>query len=207
MGNLFVTGFKLLTDIAYSKATIPEEKIIVNFSQKTIAESKKLFYICNARITKSTMKIQESVDYHIRSSLFAMRRMYNLIAAEHGTTQGVAYVLISVPREGVAATRIAPMMGMGATSLSRLLKTMEDDGLIYRVKDLSDKRMVYIHLTEKGVAMRKKVRQVVIDFNNKLMQKLDADEMKSFARVCQLIKKEACSEISRLANGDCNEMI
>ncbi len=153
------------------------------------------------------MKIQESVDYYLRSSLFAMRRMYNLLAAEHGTTQGVAYVLISVPREGIAATRIAPMMGMGATSLSRLLKTMEDDGLVYRVKDKTDKRVVYIHLTDEGVAMRKKVRQVVIDFNQKVMQHFDEGEMNVFHRVCKLIMKEACGEVSRMANTDCNEMI
>ena len=156
---------------------------------------------------KYTMKIQESVDYHIRGTLFAMRRMYNLLAAELGTTQGVAYVLISVPKEGVAATRIAPMMGMGVTSLSRLLKTMEDDGLIHRIKDETDKRVVHIHLTEKGAVMRKKVRQVVIDFNKKIQPAVSADEVLAFVKVCNVIKKEVCSEISRFTNHDCSELI
>ncbi len=153
------------------------------------------------------MKIQDSVDYQIRATLFAMRRMYNLLAAEHGTTQGVAYVLISVPKEGVAATRIAPMMGMGSTSLSRLLKTMEDDGLIHRVKDKEDKRVVHIHLTEKGVDMRKKVRQVVLDFNKKIQQSITPEELAVFAKVCNVIKKEVCVELSRFSHGDCNELI
>ncbi len=151
------------------------------------------------------MKIEESVDYQIRSTLFAMRRMYNLLAAVHGTTQGVAYVLINVPKQGVEATRIAPMMGMGATSLSRLLRTMEEDELIYRKKDAQDKRVVHIHLTEKGAAMRKKVRQVVIDFNKKVQPAISETEMQAFVKVCQVIKKEVCQEISRLTNNDCNE--
>ncbi len=151
------------------------------------------------------MKIQETVDYQIRGTLFAMRRMYNLLAAENGTTQGVAYVLINVPKEGVAATRIAPMMGMGATSLSRLLKTMEDDGLIYRKKDEEDKRMVYIHLTNAGKKLRRKVRQVVIDFNQKVMPQLNQDEINSFVKVCSTIRKEVCAEIKRFGNNDCNE--
>ena len=144
------------------------------------------------------MKIQESIDSHIRSALFAMRRMYNLLAAEKGTTQGVAYVLLNVPQQGVAATRIAPMMGMGITSLSRLLKTMEDDELIYRVKDKDDKRVVHIFLTETGVALRKKVRQVVIDFNKKGESVITEEEMKIFTKVCLAIKTEAANEVQRL---------
>ncbi len=151
------------------------------------------------------MKIQESVDYHIRGTLFAMRRMYNLLAAEIGTTQGVAYVLISVPKEGVPATRIAPMMGMGVTSLSRLLKTMEDDGLIYREKNDTDKRGVNIHLTDKGVSTRKKVRQVVIDFNKKVQPLITDEEMQSFIKVCDVIKQEVCKEIIRFTGHDCIE--
>lgn len=151
------------------------------------------------------MKIQETVDYQIRGALFAMRRMYNLLAAEIGTTQGVAYVLINVPKEGVAATRIAPMMGMGVTSLSRLLKNMEDSGLIYRQKDNTDKRMVIIHLTDSGKKMRKKVRQVVIEFNKKIMPQLTEDEINSFVKVCSTIRKEVCGEIKRFGNNDCNE--
>jgi MarR family transcriptional regulator, organic hydroperoxide resistance regulator len=151
------------------------------------------------------MKIQETVDFQIRSTLFAMRRMYNLLASENGTTQGVAYVLINVPKEGVAATQIAPMMGMGATSLSRLLKTMEEDGLIYRHKDETDKRVVYIRLTEIGVKLRKKVKQVVIDFNKSVMPQLTEDDINSFIKVCSLIRTEVCHEISRFGNNDCTE--
>ncbi len=61
------------------------------------------------------------------------------------------------------------MMGMSATSLTRLLKTMEQDGLIYRKKSTGDRRVVMVFLTEKGQQLRRKVRQVVIDFNKKAL--------------------------------------
>ncbi|MBK9292089.1 MAG: MarR family transcriptional regulator [Bacteroidetes bacterium] len=143
------------------------------------------------------MRISETIDYHIRGALFAMRRMYNIMAAELGTTQGVAYVLINVPHHGIAATSIAPMMGMSATSLTRLLKTMEQDGLIYRKKSTGDRRVVMVFLTEKGQQLRRKVRQVVIDFNKKLFAGLDPRDTEAFIRVCQLIRTEA----GRLAEG------
>jgi DNA-binding MarR family transcriptional regulator len=139
------------------------------------------------------MRISETIDYHIRGALFAMRRMYNIKAAGLGTTQGVAYVLINVPHNGIAATSIAPMMGMSSTSLTRLLKTMEDEGLIYRKKSQNDRRVVRVTLTEKGQQLRRKVRQVVIDFNNKLFENLTDEEAATFIRVCQHIRNEANS--------------
>lgn len=152
-----------------------------------------------------SMKIQETVDYQIRGTLFAMRRMYNLLAAEHGVTQGVAYVLIMVPRQGVAATRIAPMMGMSSTSLTRLLKNMEEEQLIYRRKDKVDRRVVFVHLTEKGVQLRKKVRQVVTDFNSKVFPQISEADFESFVKVCSVIREEVCKEVSRFEPTDCTE--
>ena len=78
------------------------------------------------------MNIQETVDFQLRSTLFAMRRMYNLLAAENGITQGIGYALVNIGKEGIPSTKIAPLMGMTASSLSRLLKKMEDDGLVYK---------------------------------------------------------------------------
>jgi len=143
------------------------------------------------------MKIEETVDFQIRSTLFAMRRMYTVLAAENGLTQGVGYVLINVPKEGVAATRIAPMMGMGSTSLSRLLKTMEMDGLIYRRTDDKDRRVVYIHLTENGVALRMKARQVVLDFNTNLMAQISESDMQTFVKVSERIRSQVSIEMGR----------
>lgn len=151
------------------------------------------------------MKIQETVDFQIRGTLFAMRRMYTVLAAEVGLTQGVGYVLINVPKEGVAATRIAPMMGMGPTSLSRLLKNMETDGLIYRKADENDRRVVYIHLTENGIALRKKARQVVLDFNKKLFSQISEAEMQAYVKVSELIRLQISLEMSRFQDSK-NEM-
>lgn len=152
------------------------------------------------------MKIQETVDFQIRSTLFAMRRMYTVLAAEVGLTQGVGYVLINVPKEGVAATRIAPMMGMGPTSLSRLLKNMETDGLIYRKADEKDRRVVFIHLTENGMALRKKARQVVLDFNNKLFSQISEAEMQTFVSVSERIRSQISIEMSRFQDTKIEEI-
>jgi DNA-binding MarR family transcriptional regulator len=142
------------------------------------------------------MNIEETVDYHIRATLFKMMRMYNLYAAENGITQGIGYVLILIREEGVPATKIAPLMGMGTSSLTRLLKTMETDGLIYRQPDEQDRRVVRIFLTEKGQQLREKAKTVVLNFNEKLFGKITKKEMEAFAKVTSIIRDQTENEIA-----------
>lgn len=138
----------------------------------------------------SYMNIEETVDYHLRSTLFAMRRMYNTMASENGITQGIGYTLINIGRKGVPATKIAPMMGMTSSSLSRLLKKMEDDGLIYRKSNGEDKRVVKIFLTDKGVELRNQVRDAVVNFNKKLIEQITPEERLAFEKVNNIIKEQ-----------------
>jgi len=151
------------------------------------------------------MNIQETVDFHLRSTLFAIRRMYNLLAEENGITQGIGYVLINIGKEGVPATKIAPLMGMSTSSLSRLLKNMEDDGLIYRKSNEGDRRVVNILLTPRGLELRTEVRKVVIEFNNKLFEKIDQTDMDTFMRVCLIIRQQVSNDLSLITGGNYNE--
>jgi DNA-binding MarR family transcriptional regulator len=116
--------------------------------------------------------------------------MYNLIASKNGITQAIGYVLVNIGKEGIPATKIAPLMGMGSTSLSRLLKKLEDDGLIKRIAHDKDKRKVMISLTEKGLEIRKQVKKTVVDFNNKILEIVPQEEMKIFISVFETIKQE-----------------
>ncbi len=146
------------------------------------------------------MIVDETVDYHLRSTLFTMRRMYNLMAQEFGITQGIGYALINIGDEGIPATKIAPLMGMTSSSLSRMLKNMEDNGYIFRKQDSEDRRIVKIFLSFDGKALKKKIETVVLDFNTKLFQRLSKNELKAFEKVNSIIKEEAKSEIEKLKN-------
>ncbi|MCF6341829.1 MAG: MarR family transcriptional regulator [Bacteroidales bacterium] len=143
------------------------------------------------------MDINETVDFHLRSTLFAMRRMYNLLATENGITQGIGYALVNIGKEGIPATKIAPLMGMTSSSLSRLLKTMESDGFIYRKPDKEDKRVVRIFLTKEGQSLKQKIENIVLAFNFELFEKISPEELAVFARVTNLIKEQVRFEVDK----------
>ncbi len=143
------------------------------------------------------MDLKETVDYHIKSTWHSITRMYNLIATEYGLSQTIGYVLINIEKEGTPATKIAPLMGMEPTSLSRLLKNMEDSGLIFRKGDQTDKRVVRIFLTEKGVAARKISKKTILDFNEKLLQRINRADLQTFIKVFDVIKDQVQQEIGK----------
>jgi DNA-binding MarR family transcriptional regulator len=146
------------------------------------------------------MELKKTVDFHIKSTWHAITRMYNNIASKYDISQTIGYVLINIAKDGTPATKIAPLMGMEPTSLSRLLKNMEGKGLIYRRGDKEDKRIVRIYLTEEGVAKRKIAKQTILNFNEKLMQRLSNKDIEHMVQTFDIIKQCVQDEIGESFN-------
>jgi DNA-binding MarR family transcriptional regulator len=137
------------------------------------------------------MKPEETVDFHIRSAWYGIHRMYNQEAAKYDITTSLGFVLLNLHFDvGTAATRIAPLMGMEARSLSRMLKSMEEQGLIRKEQDENDKRSVLIYLTEKGKEKREVSRLAVRGFNEELLEILSPEELATFFKVMNKINNQ-----------------
>ena len=141
------------------------------------------------------MKLDETIEFYIRTTSLALSRMYNSFAAKYGITQTIGYILTYVSRDGTPSTKLAQLLGMKNSSLTRLLKKMEKDGCIYREVSPEDKRVVKIFLTEKGVIQRKIAKKTVLDFNERLLNKVDGKEMKIFFKVFDIIKEQVAIEL------------
>ena len=136
------------------------------------------------------MKKEETVDYPIKSAWHAISRMYNQQAAEEGFTTAIGFVLINInSKEGTPATKIAPLIGLETRSLTRMLKTMEEKGLIYKKADPVDKRSVRMFLTEEGKRKKEISVQSVMRFNEQVRAALSEKELASFFGVISKIQK------------------
>ena len=106
------------------------------------------------------------------------------MAAEHDTTVSSAFVLIAINEdEGTPVTRIAPRIGMEPNSLSRVLKSMEEKGFIFRKKDAADKRMAYVCLTDLGKEKREIALRAVFKLEKVLISKFDREKLDAFFEV------------------------
>ena len=136
-----------------------------------------------------TMNKEELFDFHIRNNWFKISRYYNQLAARFNTTFSWGYIILHIEKEGTPSTALGPKMGMEPTSLSRTLKNMEDDGIIIRKQDQKDKRKAIVYLTDKGIEMRRYVRDVVLDFNQKLYDRISQEEIEAFFNTTTKIDK------------------
>jgi len=146
-----------------------------------------IFYYISLTIA---MKREETVDYNIKAAWHAIARMYNQQAMLYGGTMSIGFALLNIhTEEGTPATKIAPMMGLEARSLTRLLKSMEEKGLIYRETDKNDKRSVRIRLTKEGKKNKEKAKNTVLRFNEVVREEIDDEKLNAFFDVLRTINQ------------------
>ena len=144
------------------------------------------------------MQLDKTIDFHLKATWHSIVGMYNKLATEHGISQTIGYVLLNINKEGIPATQIAPLLGMQSTSLSRLLKNMEDAGLIFRKPDEDDKRIVLIFLTQKGITKRRTAKKTIFAFNEKIKQKIAPEKLNTFYSVMKTLNKLAIEETDKM---------
>ncbi|HYG40304.1 MAG TPA: MarR family transcriptional regulator [Cytophagales bacterium] len=134
------------------------------------------------------MKPKETVDFNVKTLWHAIARMYNSQAVKHDITTSIGFVLLNIDvSEGTPATKIAPLLGLEARSLTRMLKTMEERKLIYKMPDEKDKRSVRIFLTDVGKQKRDVSRAVVKQFNFFIKDHIQEEKLKIFLEVADKI--------------------
>ena len=134
---------------------------------------------------------KETFDYSLRSAWQAVSKMYNKEASKFDSTMATGFALLSIDAEGTPSMALGPKMGMESTSLSRLLKSMENQKLIFRSQHPEDGRSVLIHLTAFGKEKREYSKSVVLGFNEMIKNKLTEKQIKNFYEVIDCIKEQA----------------
>jgi len=131
-----------------------------------------------------------TIDYMLRATWQAVARMYNEEAKQFNSTMAVGFTLLSIdPKTGTPSTALGPKMGMEATSLSRILRSMEEKGLIERKPNPLDGRGVLIHLTGFGLEKRKDSKDVVLRFNDVVKSQLTETQLTCFFEVMETINR------------------
>ena len=162
----FIISSILINPIEFSTIN---PKTILHFINLLCLHSKFKIPIFEIPIINLLMKHQETIDYFLKVTWQNIANTYNQLASEFGITQSVGYLLINIDEiNGTTVSEVAALLGLKSTSLSRMLKTLEADGLIYREEHSTDKRSVRILLTSLGKEKRHLARVVVKKFNDYL---------------------------------------
>ena len=126
-------------------------------------------------------KHTETIDSKLKTAWQIISRMYNAEAVKHDITIAIGHFLLNVDsQQGAFASDIAPRLGTEDTSLSRLIASLEQTGLIERVADKTDKRRIKILLTEKGRQKKEVSKPVVRNFNRLAKERIGKEKIETF---------------------------
>ena len=132
----------------------------------------------------------KTIDYVLRTTWLTVQKMYNEEASKFDATMAIAFTLLSIdPVDGTPSTALGPKMGMEATSLSRILKNMEERGVIERRPNPADGRGVLIHLTDFGREKREYSRNKVLLFNEAIRENISEEKINHFYEVAEVINE------------------
>ena len=134
---------------------------------------------------------KKTIDASLRTTWNAVSKMYNREASKFDSTMAMGFALLNIEAEGTPSSSLGPKLGMESTSLSRLLKSMENKKMIKRVPNPSDGRSVLIFLTTFGKEKRDDSRLVVLNFNHVIENQLSDIQIKHFFEVAECIMKES----------------
>lgn len=136
------------------------------------------------------MEREKTIDHALRATWKAVTKLYNEEAGKHDSTMAMAMALLYIDHDkGTPSTSLGPSMGMESTSLSRLLKNLEDQGLIYREKNPNDGRSVFLKLTEAGKYKREISKKSVYNFNETIKKNISEEKIEHFFEVIETINK------------------
>jgi len=131
---------------------------------------------------------ENSIDHQLRATWQMVSKMYNEQALKQDYTMAMGFVVLNIDYDnGTPSTALGPLMGMEATSLSRILKSMEDKDIIYREKNPEDGRGVLIKLTKFGKEKREQAKESVLQFNEAVRQHVNEKDLESFFSVTETI--------------------
>lgn len=107
--------------------------------------------------------LDEMLCFSIYKAHHAMNRFYKPVLAELGLTYPQFIVMMALWEEdGQTVGALGEILQLESNTLTPLLKRLEAAGLVQRRRSAEDERQVRVSLTEKGDALRAKMKDVLV---------------------------------------------
>jgi DNA-binding MarR family transcriptional regulator len=113
---------------------------------------------------RDPLQLDEQLCFALYSASRAMTRTYAPLLEPLGVTYPQYVVLLVLwERDGVPIHELGTRLALDSGTLTPLLKRLERQGLVERRRGVDDERVVRIHLTASGRALRLRARKIPAD--------------------------------------------
>jgi DNA-binding MarR family transcriptional regulator len=148
--------------------------------------------------------IQELIDRYVNVSFQVHKKAESLIKAElsNDLTNDQHYILSYIHKAGeCTSTQLADAFDVNKSAITAIINRMADRGLIQRTRDVNDRRVVYLALTDDGKELYQACKEKVHQLVESIITKFDETEITTFintyeklAQILDNKKKEELEE-------------
>ena len=138
--------------------------------------------------TTSTTEIREELAPRLR---WAITRMARRLRQEGGVDLGPSQVaaLATVDRRGpLSPSELAEIERIKRPTVTRIVRHLEEAGLVERVRDPADGRASILSVTAEGRALLKRLRGRKTAYLAKRLAALDAEDRRTLERAAELLE-------------------
>lgn len=89
-------------------------------------------------------------------------------------------------KQGIKVSELSELIHSTKPATSKMLKALEDKGYIYRSSDESDRRIVYIYLSEDGEKIIYHAKCMLHSFSNRIFQRMGEEDSTEFIRLLNI---------------------
>src|SRR5579872_6914392 len=119
-----------------------------------------------------------SVGYLVRQTHRAFTRALQARIAPHGVSIGMWFFLRALWQEdGISQRELSQRVGMMEPTTASALTNMERKGLVRRLRNKSDRRIVNVFLTERGRALRRGLLPLAAEVNEAALRGVSVNEV------------------------------
>ncbi|HKN95384.1 MAG TPA: MarR family transcriptional regulator [Thermoleophilaceae bacterium] len=110
--------------------------------------------------------------------------------ADAGLSPSLTAALATLERHGpLTPSRLAEVERIQRPTVTRLVATLEEEGLVTREPDPDDRRVAHIRITKEGRALVKKLRSRKNAYLSRRLRDLDDEELETLERATAILER------------------
>jgi DNA-binding MarR family transcriptional regulator len=138
--------------------------------------------------------------YNVTESLLRLVLVMRRRPAEpgHQSRGNRKLMRIIAANSGASSRELADMMDIRPSSLTEMLKKLEESGIVVRTRDEKDLRVVRVSISELGAEELKRHKEAKSQYIDILAEGLDEEEQKVFCGLCGRLAERAENQSNKL---------
>ncbi len=140
-------------------------------------------------VTKNDLaKGTEELHPVLSSMTLSFWRMRLVVERKFGTTPLKLLILQTASKvQGVNPGEICQRFGLDFSRITRLIQSLEKEGLLHRKRNSEDRRFIHLYLTEKGWEYLRERTQLINEELQNALGELSPDEAEELDRMLRIM--------------------